>query len=114
MPVFLSPAHCLRVGSFLVGIKSAQSSSPPACDLIRLAYTLVFILLPLKPCCDFEEGAEKGRAIIVHQLDQSCLLHQASELNQMPGACATVLNPLALVVACSIAVQSVTQHGQTI
>jgi hypothetical protein len=41
-------------------------------------------------------------------------LHQASELNQMPGARATVLNPLALVVACLIPVQSVTQHGQTI
>jgi hypothetical protein len=75
---------------------------------------LVFILLPLKPCCDFEEGAEQCSAIIVHQLDQSCLLHQASELNQMPGARATVLNPLALVLACLISVQSVTQHGQTI
>jgi hypothetical protein len=75
---------------------------------------LVFILLPLKPCREFEEGTEQGSAIIVHQLDQPGLLHQASELNQMPGACATVLHPLALVVACSIAVQSVTQHGQTI
>jgi hypothetical protein len=32
----------------------------------------------------------------------------------MPGARATVLDPLALVIACSITVQSVTQHGQTI
>ncbi|OJW30445.1 MAG: hypothetical protein BGO51_00225 [Rhodospirillales bacterium 69-11] len=114
MPVFLSPAHCLRVGSFLVGIKSAQSSSPPACDLIRLAYSLVFILLPLKPCRDFEEGAEQCGAIVVHQLDQPGLLHQAAKLNQVAGARAPVLNPLALVVACTIPVQSITQHGQTI
>jgi hypothetical protein len=70
--------------------------------------------LPLKPCCDFEEGAEQCSAIVVHQLDQPGLLHQASELNQMPGACAPILNPLPLVIACSIPVQSVTQHGQTI
>jgi hypothetical protein len=68
----------------------------------------------MEPCRDFEEHAEQCSAIVVHQLDQSGLLYQASELNQMPGARATVLDPLALVIACSITVQSVTQHGQTI
>jgi len=114
LPLFLSPAHCLRVGSFLVGIKSAQSSSSPTYELIGLTYSLVFILLPLESCGKFKEGAQKGSAIIIDQLNQPGFLHQASELNEMPGARATVLNPLALVVACLIAVQSVTQHGQTI
>jgi hypothetical protein len=71
----------------------------------------VFILL--ESSRKFEEGPEQGSPIIVDQLNQSCLLHQATQLNQMPRARASVLNPLALVVACSIPVQSVTQHGQT-
>jgi hypothetical protein len=72
---------------------------------------LVFILLERGR--KFEEGPEQGSTIIVHQLDQPGLLHQATQLNQMPGARAPVLNSLALVFACAIPVQSVTQHGQT-
>ena len=86
----------------------------PACHELGLTCSLVFILLPLEPRREFEEGAEQGGAIVFHQLGQPSFLHQSAQLDQMPGTCAPILNPLALVVACSIPVQPITQHGQTI
>ena len=38
----------------------------------------MFIPFPMHSHGEFEEGAEKGRAIIVHQLDQPGFLHQAA------------------------------------
>jgi hypothetical protein len=42
---------------------------------------LEFILL--EPCRQFEEGAEEGGAIVIHQLDQARLLHQTAKLNEL-------------------------------
>jgi hypothetical protein len=68
----------------------------------------------MEPCGKFKEGAQKGSAIIIDQLDQTGFLNQASQLDQVPGACTPILNPLALIIACAIPVQSITQHGQTV
>ena len=66
----------------------------------------------MQPSRQFEEGAEQGRAIIVHQLDQSGLLHQAAEFDQVTGASAPVLDPLAFVAAVAGEIEPIAQHGQ--
>ena len=108
---FLPQAPCDSFRRFLVGIEGVQSAPSPACKLIGLAYLLVFILL--QPVCEFEEGPQQGRPVIVHQLDQPGLLHQAAEFDQMPGARAPVLHPFAGIIACACGIEAVTQHGQT-
>ena len=95
-----------------LGLESAQSPPSPACKLIGLAYLLVSILL--QPVRQFEEGAQQRRAIIVHQLDQPGLLDQAAELNQVSCARTPVLHPLAGVIASTIPIETVTQHGQAL
>ncbi len=99
---FLPQAPCDSFRRFLVGIEGAQSPPPPACELIGLAYLLVFIFL--QPVCEFKEGAQQGSPIIVHQLDQPGLLHQSAEFNQLSGAGAPVLHPLAGVIAGTVAI----------
>ncbi len=59
-----------------------------------------------------QERPEQGSAVIVHQFDQSSFLHQPAEFDQMSGACAPVLDPLALVVAGSGEVHPVALDGQ--
>ena len=83
-----------------------------ACELIGLAYLLVSILL--QPVREFKEGAQQGSPVIVHQLDQPGLLNQPAEFNQVAGACAPVLYPLAGVVTSTVAIETVTQHGQAL
>jgi hypothetical protein len=100
--------------SRLIGIERAQSVASPACHEIGLTCSLVFILLPLEPCCEFEECAEEGCAIIVQQLDQPGLLDEAAEFDEVAGAGAPVLDPLAGVVAGAGGVEAVTQHGQAL
>ena len=72
----------------------------------------MFILLPMEPAYKFEEGTEQGSPVIIHQFDQPGFLHQAAEFNQVAGACAPVLHPLALVIAGAIEIEPIAQHGQ--
>ena len=78
----------------------------------------MFLLLRLPtfldPPREFEERAEQGGAVIIDQLDQPGLLHQAAQLDQVPCPRAPVLDRLALVIACPIPVQSITQHAQAL
>ena len=61
---------------------------------------------------EFEEGSEQGSAVIVHQFYQPGFLHQSAELDQVTGACAPVLHPLALVSAGASEIEPIAQHGQ--
>jgi hypothetical protein len=111
LPLF-PHAQCDGFRRILVGIKGVQSAPSPACKLIGLTYLLVSILL--QPVCEFKEGAQQGSPVIVHQLGQPGLLDQPAEFDQMPCACAPVLHPSAGVMASTVAIEAVTQHGQVL
>ena len=72
------------------------------------------LLLPItaQASSKLEKRAEQCSAIIVHQLDQSGLLHQSAELDELAGSCASVLHPLALVVPVACELETVLLHGQ--
>jgi hypothetical protein len=55
-----------------------------------------------QPVGDLKEGAEKGGAIVVDQRDEPGLLHEAAEFDQMAGALAACLGPVAHVGAGSV------------
>ena len=67
----------------------------------------------LQPLCEFEECTEQGSAIVLHQIDQPGLLHQAAEFDELTGTCAPVLNPLAGIVPAACEGEAVVPHGQT-
>jgi hypothetical protein len=68
-----------------IGIEGAQSAPSPTQHQIGGRFLLVYIRS--QPCGQFEEGVEEGGAIVIHQLDQTRLLHQAAKLNELtcPG-----------------------------
>jgi hypothetical protein len=68
----------------------------------------------LKSRGDIQEGIEQDGAIIVDEFDQSGFLHQSAEFDQMPGACALVLDPLAGILAGACGIEAVTQRGQLV
>src|SRR5487761_219875 len=70
----------------LVGLEGAQAAPAPSRQQISRAFPLAFLCLPLEARGEFQEGAEEGGAIVVHQIDEAGLLNQATELDQMPGA----------------------------
>lgn len=76
--------------------------------------TVILFRLPmlLQPGGEFEEGAEQGGTIIVDQLDQTRLLHQAAEFDQMAGSGTSILHPLARVVAGAVTIEAIAQHHQ--
>jgi hypothetical protein len=95
-----------------IGIEGAQSASSPTQHQIGGRFLLVFI--GLQPCGQFEEGAEEGSAIVIYQLDQARLLHQAAKLDQLACPGAPVLHPLAGVVTRPGGIEAVTPHGQAL
>ena len=100
----------------IVRVEGAQSAPPPACHEVGRLCFLAFILfrLPLQLAGEFEESAEQGGAVVSNQLDEPGLLHEAAELDELPGACAPVLDPLAGVVAGTGAIEPIAQHGQAL
>ena len=76
------------------------------------AFPLRFIPFPLEPRGEFEKGAEQGGTVVVHQLDQTGLLHQAAEFDQMSGPCPPVLDPLTGIGPGAGAIEAVTPHAQ--
>jgi len=88
-----------------------QSAPPPAClEVVRLF--LVFILL--QPSGNFEKRAEQRGAIVVHEFDEAGLLYEAAEFDEVSGACAPILDPLALIVAGACESEPIAQHGQAL
>lgn len=106
---FFPPARWLCRG-FLVGVEGPESAASPTGYEVGSLFTLAFILL--EPRGEIEEGAEEGGAIIVHELDEAGLPHQAAELDEVAGARSPVLNPLAGVGAGTGEIEPVTPHGQ--
>ena len=58
-----------------------------------------------QPVGEIEERAEQGGAVIVHQFDQAGLLHQAAEFDEVTGALAPRLGPVAHVGAGFLGIQ---------
>ena len=91
--------YCPRRG-LLVRLERAEAAAPPACEGIAETFALAFnLFLSLLPASQligqFEEGAEQGGAIVVDQIDEAGLLHQAAEFDELPGAGAALLHPVA-------------------
>ena len=66
----------------------------------------------LQPARDVQQGAEQGSAVVVQQLDQSGLLHEAAQFDELAGACAPFLRPIAGVMAGTGEVEPILLHGQ--
>jgi hypothetical protein len=57
-----------------------------------------------QPVGEIEERPEQSGAVIVHQLDQAGFLDQTAELDEMAGALAACLGPVAHVGASLLCV----------
>ena len=113
LPCFLPRARSWR--RFLVGIENTQSAASPACLEIGGGYFLASILfrLPvLELIGESEEGTEQSGAVVVKQLDQSGLLHEAAEFDELAGAFAAFLHPVAGVVTSAGEGDPIPLHGQ--
>jgi hypothetical protein len=104
-----SGARNLCGGVVLVGIEGAQAVAAPTGEEIGVADALVFVVL--EATGEFQEGAEESGAVIV---DQAGFLDEAAELDEVAGAGAAVLDPLAGVVAGAGEIEAVTLHGQAL
>ena len=68
---------------------------PPAC----LEEGGILSLWPtcLELFCRFQQQAEQCSAIVIQQLDEPCLVDEPPELDELPGAGASLLHPVACV-----------------
>ena len=81
-----------------IGIEGAQATAAPdGGELLGRAIVIRASVAEL--IGEIEEGAEQGGAIVVGQLDKAGFLHQAAQLDQMAGAFAAYLGPIAHVGA---------------
>jgi hypothetical protein len=105
---------CFRLfpdaGSVAVGVKSPEAASAPSRGEVP---GIVACVVTAQPFGELEERPEQGRAVIVRQLDQAGFLDQAAELNEMAGALAACLGPIAHVGASLLRVESVTLQPET-
>jgi len=118
MAAFPSFLPILLRCSCIVGIERAQATASPSRHKIGRACVLASVLFRLPIALQLigqrEEGAEQSSTIVVHKFDQSGFLDEAAEFDQVSGACTSVLDPLAFVVAGAALVEAVTQHGQVL
>lgn len=70
------------------------------------------MLLRLQPARQFQERAEQCGAVVIHKLDQPGLLHEATQLDELSGACASFLHPIAGIVASAGEGEPILLHGQ--
>jgi hypothetical protein len=106
-------APVLLCRGVLVGIEGAQAAAAPADEKVGPAYFLVFILSQLELVCDLEEGTEQGSAVIVGQLDEAGLLHEATQLDEVTRALAPLTYPVPGVRAGTGRVQPMPLCRQT-
>ncbi len=108
---FLPPArHRYRCSD----VEGPQPPPSPACEEVAGLFALVFVLCFPQPSREFEECAEQGSAVIVHEFDQPGFLDEPAQLDQMPRARPPIPHPLSFVIARPISVRPVTQHGQAL
>jgi hypothetical protein len=92
---------CFRLSpdarGFAVSIEGAEAAAAPTCSEVTGIVTV--IVRSAEPVGQFHEGAEQGGAVVVHQLDQPGLLHQAAEFDEMAGTFTARLGPIAHVGA---------------
>lgn len=91
----LRPACGLCLGLALL-VKGAKAGVAPAGAELG-GRRLVVAVLQIGG--EFEEGAEEGGAVVVHQLDETSLGDEAAELDEMTGAVAARSGPVAGVRA---------------
>ena len=96
----------------VVRIEGAEATASPACLEGDGCFFLAFILLLLQPARESEEGTEQSGAVIVEQFDQPSLLHEAAQLDELAGACAAFLHPVAGVMAGAVEGEPIPLHGQ--
>lgn len=98
-PLFLpTRPRCWRIG-----IESTQPAlAPSGGELLWCAFVS---LTPVPQLIrDFEEGAEEGGAIVIDEFDEAGLLDEAAEFDEVAGAGAPVLDPLAMIAAGAVAI----------
>jgi hypothetical protein len=93
-----------------IGLESPQS--PPAPTRPEVGRGYVRVLIVLQPAGQLKEGAEKCGAIVVDQLHQSGLLHQAAEFDQVPGARPPILDPLPGIVTSAGEIEPICSGAQ--
>lgn len=64
-------------------VKGAQATASPEGEEVGATPALAFACLQLVR--EIQEGAEQGGAIVIGQLDETGLLHEATELDEMAG-----------------------------
>lgn len=94
----------------IVGIKRPQPAPSPTRHEIGRTGTILAAQPQL--IGNPEQRPEDGGAIVVDQFDQPGLLNEAAQLDQMPGAGASIMHPLPLVVAGPSALETIVLHGQ--
>jgi hypothetical protein len=92
---------CVRLSpsahGIAIGIEGAKATTAPACG--EMASIVAGVIRSAQPVGQVHEGAEQCGAVVVHQLDQAGLLHQATEFDEVSGALTARLGPIAHVGA---------------
>ena len=99
----------------IVRLEGAHPLPPPSCPKVGWRFCpafLVSILLQLQLAGNVQQRAEQGGAVIVQQLDQPGFLHEAAQLDELAGACAPFLHPVAGVVTGAGEGGPILLHGQ--
>ena len=83
--------------------------SPGGGKLCWLTCVSAAAFLPSAPelVCQLHHGAEQGGAVIAGEFDEGDFLDEAAEFDELAGACATFLNPIAGVVLGLVAFEAV-------
>ncbi len=82
---------------FAVGVEGFEAFAAPA--VCEMAGVDAGLSESLQAIGEFEEGAEEGGAVILHQFNQAGLVDEAAELDEVTGAGAACLGPIAHVGA---------------
>ena len=97
---------------FFLCLERAHSLPSP----LSLEGCSVFPLWPtyLELFGGIEQQAKQSSAIVLQHLDEPCLVQEATELDELPGSCASFLHPIAGVGAVLCEHEPISQHGQTV
>ncbi len=103
---FLLPVACIC--GILVRFKGAHPGPSPAGAEVRG----IFVAHALELCCHVQQCPEQGCAVVVQQLHQVGLKDEAAQLDQVAGALAARLGPIAGVGQGASGVEAITHHYQ--